>query len=128
MKSLRKILPALVLGMGLALSGASFAQNANDQKAESCCASECCCKGDSCMMKKDSAKTNHATMPGKHECCGDSCPMMKEGKDKSAKHECCGDSCVMKKDDAKTNHANMADKHQCCCCGDSCSMKETPKV
>ena len=88
MKSLRKILPALALGMGLALSGASFAQNANDQKAESCCASECCCKGDSCSMKeghKDHAK-NHQAKDGCCCCGSDSCDMnMKDGKEKEDK-------------------------------------------
>jgi len=135
MKCLRQSLPALALGLMLALAGAAFAQNATqsagDKKA-SCCASGGCC-GDSCNMKKDGMK-NHATAGDKDACCccGDSCDMKKDGMKNHAtagdKDACCcgGDSCDMKKDGMK-NHATAGDKDACCCCGDSCDMKDMKK-
>jgi len=65
----------LVLGIGLAISGLGFAQNADQKtKSESCCAmASCCCKGDSCDMKEHK---DHASMKGGCCCCGgDSCDM-----------------------------------------------------
>jgi len=88
MKNFKGFALGLVLGLGLAFSGITFAQNASqtDQKKEmqACCAMNhdakdhaaagcCCCSGDSCDMKmKHDAKD--ATKEG---CCcsGDSCDM-----------------------------------------------------
>lgn len=126
----RKLIPGLVLGLMIAVSGVGFAQNASqpgNKKMDSCC----CCS-DSCAMKKDGAMKNHVTSSDKHECgcCGDSCPMMKKDSMKnhatssSDKHDCCcGDSCSMMKDGAKKDAAAKSDKHECCG-GDSCNMKD----
>ena len=109
MNTLRRCVPALVLGLMIAFAGASFAQTANqasgDQKASCCCS---CC-GDSCPMMKKDAMKNHAMS--------------------SDKDGCCGDSCDMKKKDGMKNHAKSTDKDDCCgCCGDSCDMKSHAKT
>ena len=133
MRTLRRCVPACVLGLTLALAGAAFAQNANqsgsDKKA-SCCMSGGCC-GDSCEMTKHDGMKNHATASDKESCCcGDSCQMtkhdaMKNHATSSDKESCCccGDSCQMMKKDGMKNHATSSDKHECCC-GDSCEMKD----
>src|ERR1041384_7974207 len=112
MNTLRRCVPALVLGLMIAFAGASFAQTANqasvDKKA-SCCS---CC-GDSCPMMKKDAMKNHAMAADKDGCCG-----------------CCGDSCDMK-NGAKTNSTAMnmsSAKHECCSCGDSCNMKDMKEM
>lgn len=140
MNTLRRCVPALVLGLMIAFAGASFAQTANqasvDKKA-SCCS---CC-GDSCPMMKKDAMKNHAMAADKDGCCGccgDSCDMKKKdgmknhvtasGKDGGC--GCCGDSCDMK-NGAKTNSTAMnmsSAKHECCCCGDSCNMKDMKEM
>ena len=75
----------LVLGIGLAVSGLGFAQNAqpDQKKAESCCAmTSCCCKGDSCDKMKHDAKEHS----GGCCCCGgDSCEMKKHETDEKPK-------------------------------------------
>ena len=86
-----------------------------DKKAESCC------KDGSCPMMKKEGATTGADM--KHDCCGDSCNMKKEGAEngngaaasadmKSAdmKHDCCGDSCDMA-NHAKHDMSNKDAKH-----------------
>ena len=83
MKSLRRFVPGLVLGLTIAIAGVSFAQNvtqnAGDKKEPCCCLAKGCC-GDSCSMMKKDAMKNHAMSSDKHECCccGDSCSMMKK--------------------------------------------------
>lgn len=87
MKNVKSFALGFVLALGLALTGAGFAQNSAQQdksKTQSCSAMEsCCCKGGSCSMKHDDKQ--HAQ---KHE-----------GKEQSHKDGCCccsGDSCQMK--------------------------------
>ena len=138
MKNLKRLGPALVLGLMIAVAGVSLAQSANQATSDekhSCCSRASGCCGDSCqMMKKEGAK-NHATSAAKEgccDCCGDSCQMMKKEGAKnhatSAAKEgcgCCGDSCQMK-EGAKTTTAGVtaaSDKHECCCSGDSCKMQ-----
>ena len=103
MNKFGRLVPGLILALTIALAGISYGQNASqstaNKKADSCCS---CC-GDSCPMMKDGAMKNHATSADKHDC------------------YCCGDSCSMKKDGAMKNHATASDKHECCC-SDSCSM------
>ena len=133
MKNLKRLGPALMLGLMIAVAGVSLAQSANQATSDekhSCCSKASGCCGDSCqMMKKEGAK-NHATSGAKEGCCGDSCQMMKKEGAKNhatfdAKEGCCGDSCQMK-DGAKTTTTGVtaaSDKQGCCCCGDSCTMK-----
>jgi hypothetical protein len=130
MKNLKRLGPALVLGLTIAVAGVSFAQSANpatsDGKHSCCCMSSGCC-GDSCQMKKNAMK-NHATSSDTEGCCG-CCGDSFQKKDAAKNHvtsakegccSCCGDSCqVMKKEGAR-NHATSAPKG---CCGDSCHMK-----
>ena len=137
MKTLRRFVPGLVLGLTIAIAGVSFAQNANQATGED--KHSCCCATDSgsCqMMKKDGMK-NHAASADKDGCCGccgDSCQMMKKdgaknhaaSADKDGCCGCCGDSCQMMKKDAK-NHAMAAHKEGGCC-GDSCHMKDGAKT
>ncbi|HEY5837591.1 MAG TPA: hypothetical protein VIT19_01065 [Pyrinomonadaceae bacterium] len=130
MKNLRRLGPALVLGLTIALAGVSFAQSTkqatSDDKHSCCCMSSEGC-GDSCQMKKKEGAKNHVTTntEGCCGCCGDSCQMMKkEGAKNHATSNakgCCGDSCQMKGSATATAKAD-SDKHQCCC-GDSCNMK-----
>lgn len=103
MNKFRRLVPGFVLVLTIALAGVSFAQNATQSGAGK--KMDSCC-GDSCPMMKDGAMKNNAASTGKHE------------------GSCCGDSCSMKKDGAMKNHAASTDKHECCCCGDSCSMKK----
>ena len=88
MKNFKGFASGLVLGLGLAVSSIGFAQNATQtadqtKEAESCCAmTSCCCKGDSCDMKKRDAK-NHAAKDGCCCCCGgDSCDMKHDTQEK----------------------------------------------
>src|SRR5256714_11397066 len=99
MNTLRRCVPAFVLGLMIAFAGASFAQTANQasgNKKASCC---CSCSGDSGPMMKKDAMKNHAMS--------------------SDKDGCCGDSCEMKKKDGMKHHVMPADNDGCCCCGDS---------
>src|SRR5437764_4569871 len=140
MNTLRRCVPALVLGLMIAFAGASFAQTANqasgDQKASCCCS---CC-GDSCPMMKKDAMKNHTTSSDKDDCggcCGDSCDMKKKdgmkhhvvSADKDGCCGCCGNSCDIK-NHAKTTSTttNMSSEKHDCCCGDSCDMKDMKDV
>lgn len=129
MNTFRRFVPALVLGLTLAIAGAGFAQDVT-QSADGKKMESCCCCGDSCAMKSD--KQNQM-VAGKHEscCCGDSCAMKEgAGKDTKAdgKHECCGDSCAMMKKDGMKNHVMSSDKGGCCGSSDSCDMKDGAKM
>lgn len=95
MKTVKNIIPVLLIGLLLVVFAAVAAQTPSQgekkQKTESCCATESCCTGDSCAMKKE----GDANAEGQHSCCnGESCDMkmkhdfkMKHGKD--GKGDCC---------------------------------------
>jgi hypothetical protein len=91
MRSIKKFITALMLGLALVITSAAFAQEAQSDpvKKESCCAMSSCCKGDSCPMKKqakDHAK-KHSAKDGRCCCSGDSCEMkMKDMKEDKAKN------------------------------------------
>jgi hypothetical protein len=101
------------------------AKNADQAKK-----SESCCKDGSCpMMKKDGADMTAAGAEMKHDCCGDSCSMKKEGAANAdgvaanaagadMKHDCCGDSCDManhaKHDMTKMDKKGEAGEAACC--------------
>jgi len=88
-------------------SSQSANQGAQKKQGEaSCCTDSCCCKGDSCPMKTEGARTTNATDVKDGCCC------------------CAGDSCEMKMSDSMKNHAD----HSGCCCGDSCDMKAKEKM
>src|SRR5438309_85564 len=96
MNKFGRLVPGLMLALTIALAGISYGQNASqstaNKKADSCCS---CC-GDSCPMMKDGAMKNHAAASDKQDCC------------------CCGDSCATMKKDTKKNHAASMDKDGCC--------------
>ena len=109
--------PLLIVLFGLLLTVCAVAlaqtssQSANQgaekkQGEASCCTDSCCCKGDSCPMKTEGARTTNATDVKDGCCC------------------CAGDSCEMKMSDSMKNHAD----HAGCCCGDSCDMKAKEKM
>lgn len=85
MKGIKGIALSLALGMGLALSAVSFAQNttANEQekKAECCAMASCCCKGDAHAQKDKSCCQKHSA-EHKGCCSGDSCSIKMKQKDK----------------------------------------------
>jgi len=88
-------------------SSQSANQGAEKKQGEAfCCTDSCCCKGDSCPMKTEGARTTNATDVKDGCCC------------------CAGDSCEMKMSDSMKNHAD----HAGCCCGDSCDMKAKEKM
>ncbi len=84
MKNLRVFALGLALGLAAAFSTIGFAQTTtpkDQQKSESCCATEsCCCKGDSCSMKSE--MKNHSSKDGCCCCSGDSCDMKMKDKQK----------------------------------------------
>ena len=90
-------------------SSQSANQGAQKKQGEaSCCTDSCCCKGDSCPMKTEGARTTNATDVKDGSCC------------------CAGDSCEMKMSDSMKNHAGHAGCS--CCSGDSCDMKAKEKM
>ena len=110
MKHLRRNTWIVLLGILLMMSVVSAAQGLSqtDQKKKtevaSCSMDSCCCHGDSCSMKKESATAADT----KEHCC------------------CCGDdSCDMKTNKSMENHAA---RNGCSCCGgDSCDMESKEK-
>ena len=109
MKPHKSTIWIVLLGLVLAVFVVGFAQSATqtDQKkkneASSCAMDSCCCKGDSCPMKKEGT-TVSATDAKDHCCC------------------CSGDKCDMKKMNGSMENHSAA--MNCSCCGDSCDMKK----
>jgi len=115
MKPHKSTLLIVLFGLLLTVCAVALAQTSSqsaNQGAEkkqgeaSCCTDSCCCKGDSCPMKTEGARTTNATDVKDGCCC------------------CAGDSCEMKMSDSMKNHAD----HAGCCCGDSCVMKAKEKM
>ena len=73
MKNIKGFVLGLVLGLALAASAVSFAQETKQpdqtKKAEACCAMESCCKGDSCSMKDHAKKDHSKSHSDKDGCC-----------------------------------------------------------
>jgi len=115
MKPHKSTLLIVLFGLLLTVCAVALAQTSSqsaNQGAEkkqgeaSCCTDSCCCKGDSCPMKTEGARTTNATDVKDGCCC------------------CAGDSCEMKMSDSMKNHAD----HSGSCCGDSCDMKAKEKM
>ena len=115
MKPHKSTLIIVLFGLLLTVCAVALAQTSSqsaNQGAEkkqgeaSCCTDSCCCKGDSCPMKTEGARTTNATDVKDGCCC------------------CAGDSCEMKMSDSMKNHAD----HSGSCCGDSCDMKAKEKM
>jgi hypothetical protein len=113
MKSKLIALFAIVAVFGLAIAAYAYTTTTDNKAKASCCA-----KHDSCPMKSKGhdEKGEHAGM---------SCPMGNHdnGQAKAEGHscDCCGDSCPMKKDGAPTSTASSVEGENCCdncdCCG-----------
>ena len=109
MKQLRRNTWIVLLGILLMMSVISVAQGLSqtDQKkkteAASCSMDSCCCHGDSCSMKKESAM---AADTKEHSCC------------------CCGDSCDMESKEKKQNHESS----ESCCCDMKMKHKDTEQT
>ena len=107
------VLPVL----GLAAAAIAYNRTAVAETAMSCC----CCSGDSCPMKKDSASKDTASCC-KDGCCKDgTCAMKKDG---AGSADMPADCPMMKKKDGEASHATMtaeehkamqADGKACCC-------------
>ena len=106
---------SLLLVLGLAAAAIAYTTN-NNVTGNEVAVSSCCCKGDSCPMKKNAA--------GEHvSCCDEDC--CKDGKcsmhskDGAMNH----DSCPMKGKDGASHEGMTAEQHQAmmaegksCCC------------
>ena len=133
MKQLRRNTWIVLLGILLMMSVISVAQGLSqtDQKkkteAASCSMDSCCCHGDSCSMKKESAT---AADTKEHSCCcgGDSCDMKtnKSMENHAAGNGCCcgGDSCDMESREKKQNHESS----ESCCCDMKMKHKDTEQT
>src|SRR6187431_684946 len=109
---------SVLLVLGLAAAAIAYNRTAVSETAMSCC----CCSGDSCPMKKDSASGETASCCD-NGCCKDgSCAMKKDGA-ASAEHMP-ADCPMMKHKDGEALHATMteeqhqamqADGKSCCC-------------
>ena len=114
---------SVLLVLGLAAAAIAYNRTAVAQTAMSCC----CCSGESCPMKKDSASGDTASCC-KDDCCKDgSCPMKKDGAGSAENMP--ADCPMMKHKDGAASHATMTEaEHQamqaddkscsCTCCKD----------
>ena len=115
----KRTIATLVVFALFALTIAAFAYTRTNEVASG---KSCCCKSEgSCPMKSkghDDKGGEHAKM----SCC------KKHGDDhaKAEGHECCGDSCPMKKEGTAT--AASADGKSCCDDCDCCKGKDKTSV
>ena len=135
MKQLRRNTWIVLLGILLMMSLVSAAQGLSqtDQKKKtevaSCSMDSCCCHGDSCSMKKESAT---AADTKEHCCCcgDDSCDMKmnKSMENHAVGNGCCGccggDSCDMESKEKKQNH----EAGESCCCDMKMKHKDTEQT
>src|SRR5437868_3363851 len=104
---MKRIIMVISVLLVFGIAAATFAY----QRSNTVAASDCCCSGDSCPMKKKDGSTADkvsCSKDFKDDCCkGDSCPMKKG----TASHD--HESCPMMKDKDHASHASMtAEEHQ----------------
>jgi hypothetical protein len=117
MKSHKSTILIMLLGLLLMAFVAVMGQQTpaqNPQVGEQKKMESCCCKDDSCELKKEGAEAGEA----KEDCCGDSCKLHHA----DAKNTATGNNEVAKHDPAKHDPAKPDSAKHEGCCGESCDM------
>lgn len=123
------LLTAFVAVMAQQTPAQDSAKRGDQKTTESCCGNSGSCpmmkEGKTANADGTSSADGTASAEAKHDCCGDSCDMKKEGATANAagtasadaKHDCCGDSCDM------ANHAKHDKSDKKAADGSCCKAK-----